>query len=171
MTNLTSKLAETLYEQALRQLTELKEQMLDIIDTDKQNIEIVIRREEFIDAVDYSVKKYNIDLVIMATKGATRARKIFFGSNTVHTIKAIKSCPVLIVPDEFTFEIPKEIAFPTDYSRFYAHDELRSIRDIGMRFDSTIRVLHIPTWNFWFKAYFLYYGLIKNGLKQAMPIP
>ena len=74
----------------------------------------------------------------MGTKGATGAKELFFGSHTVKIIKKIKTCPILIVPDEYNFITPKRIAFPTDYSRFYGDKELRPLRDLAELYESKI---------------------------------
>ena len=143
MSILSSKLNDTMYEQALRQLTEYKEQLLDIIDQDKQKVDLLIRKEELTDAIEYCVPRYKIDMVVMATQGTTKAKQLFFGGNTVHTLKALKSCPLLIVPSEYSFNEPKQIAFPTDYNRFYCNAELKPVRELASLYNSTIRVLHI----------------------------
>ena len=79
----------------------------------------------------------------MGTKGATGAKKFFFGSNTVNVIKDMKLCPVLIIPEEFDFVEPSQIAFPTDYHRFYSNIELRPLKNLTKLYNIKIRVLHI----------------------------
>jgi nucleotide-binding universal stress UspA family protein len=95
-----------------------------------------------LDAIETAIKKHNIDLVVMGTKGATKAKGVFFGSNTIHIIKKMKLCPILIVPDEFDFIEPKQIAFPTDFNRFYG-DELLPLKQLSELFNSKIRIIHI----------------------------
>lgn len=60
------------------------------------------------------IQTYNIDLIIMGTKGATGLKEILIGSQTMYTMKKVK-CPVIAVPEGFKYEKPKEILFPTDY--------------------------------------------------------
>jgi len=79
----------------------------------------------------------------MGTKGATGAEEIFFGSNTVTIIKKMRLCPVLVVPEEYNFVIPKQIAFPTDFNRFYNHIELNPLKNLASLFNSKIRIVHI----------------------------
>ena len=85
----------------------------------------------------------SIDFVIIGTKGATGAKEFFFGSNTVSIIKRMKICPVLVIPDEYDFVIPKQVAFPTDFNRFYSEKELRPLKEIVELYNSEIRILHI----------------------------
>lgn len=127
---------------ALKELKELK----DLAETSNANanheFEIILSSSDLEHAIGTSIKKHNIDLVVMGTKGATGAKGFLFGSNTVRIIKKIKHCPVLIVPDEFDFVEPKQIAFPTDFSRFYG-EELLPLQRLAKLFESKIRIVHI----------------------------
>jgi nucleotide-binding universal stress UspA family protein len=77
----------------------------------------------------------------MGTKGATGSKEIFFGSNTVKLLKT-KLCPILVVPKEFDFVVPKKIAFSTDFKRFYG-EELLPIKHLAKLFNSNIRIVNI----------------------------
>jgi nucleotide-binding universal stress UspA family protein len=57
---------------------------------------------------------HNIDLVVMGTTGATGAKEVFMGTQTMHTIKKVK-CPVIAVPANFDYETPKEMLLTTDF--------------------------------------------------------
>lgn len=95
------------------------------------------------ETINKAIKKYDIDLVVMGTKGCSGAKEIFIGSNTVHVINSIKKCPVLTIPDEYDFKPLKEIAFPTDFRRFYLEEELKPLINIATIFQSKIKVFHI----------------------------
>ena len=86
--------------------------------------------------------KGTYDFIVMGTKGATKAKEIVFGSNTVHIIKKVKSCPILVVPDEYDFVKPEQIAFPTDFNRFYG-EEILPLTRLADLYNSTIRIVHI----------------------------
>ncbi|WP_047247422.1 universal stress protein [Maribacter thermophilus] len=94
--------------------------------------------------IRYVVEKENIDMVIMGTKGATGAKEIFMGSNTVDVIKNTK-CPVLAIPDGFEYEDPKIILFPTDYEVEYDEQKMSSLLDIADKHLSEINVMHVST--------------------------
>ena len=87
------------------------------------------------------INKYNIDLVIMGTKGATGAKEIFIGTNTMYAIKRLK-CPVLAVPSGFKFEKPKEVLFPTDYKIEKSNRYLEFIRTLCSIHDSRLHFLN-----------------------------
>lgn len=87
------------------------------------------------------VNKKAIDYVVMGTKGATGASGILFGSNTVHAFKNVK-CPILAIPENFEFETPHEILFPTDYEIDYKDYHIKPIVNILSNYNSRLNILH-----------------------------
>ncbi len=142
MSNLSNKLLEVMKENAMQELLELKAQA-EMSNNKNHHFEIVLSSEYLKDAIETTIKKQNIDLVVMGTKGATGAKEFFFGSKTVSVIKKMKLCPVLVVPEDYNFKAPKQIAFPTDFNRFYDDKELRILKDITSLYNSKIRIIHI----------------------------
>lgn len=96
-----------------------------------------------VDEVVESITTYDIDLVIMGTTGATGMEEVFMGSNAVRVIKSVKDCPVLAIPQNFEFEKPTEIAFATDFTRFYTKSELKPLVELAAIFDATVRIVHV----------------------------
>ena len=96
-----------------------------------------------VDEIIESISAYDIELVIMGTTGATGMEEVFMGSNTVRVIKSVKDCPVLAVPQNFEFQKPTEIAFATDFTRFYTKSELRPLVELAGIFDATVRIVHV----------------------------
>ncbi|MGK0329820.1 MAG: nucleotide-binding universal stress UspA family protein [Paraglaciecola sp.] len=88
------------------------------------------------------VKKKEINFVIMGTKGATGAKEIFIGSNTMQTIKNLK-CPVIAIPSGFKYEKPSEILFPTDYEIHKANKYLSLIKELCKKNNSRLHVLNV----------------------------
>lgn len=58
--------------------------------------------DNFADAVNQVVDEYEIDLIIMGTKGATGIEKMIFGSNTVRVMEHC-NIPVLAIPKSCSF--------------------------------------------------------------------
>ncbi len=81
------------------------------------------------------------NLIIMGTHGASGFKKIFFGSNTASVIEQ-SACPVLAIPENYSFKIPKKIVFATDYhsSDLFVIEQLAKIAIV---FSSEINILHI----------------------------
>ncbi|NKI27163.1 universal stress protein [Arenibacter sp. 6A1] len=98
-------------------------------------------------SLSYGVKniitKKDIDLVIMGTKGATGAKTIIYGTNTVAIMEEVTECPVMSIPEEFKFSRPKEIVFTTNYKASFKRRELLRLIEIAKIHHTPIRVLHI----------------------------
>jgi len=100
----------------------------------------------FIESVKTHVSEKSIDLIVMGTKGASGITSVIIGSNTGDLITQVQ-CPVLIVPENAVFNIPKEIAFPTDYNIYYQPEILNSITEFAEKYNSSIRILHVARRN------------------------
>jgi len=96
-----------------------------------------------VDEIKETIEEKSIDLVVTGTKGASGLEEVFMGSNTVRIIKSVKNCPVLAVPQHFEFATPNEIAFATDFNRFYTKSELRPLQDLAETFKATIRIVYV----------------------------
>jgi len=109
----------------------------------QHTFETISISKELPETIKKTIKSKQIDLVVMGTKGATGAKEIFMGSNTVKVIQKIKTCPVLMIPNEYEFEKPFKIAFPTDFGRFYLEEELSPLIDMARLFTAKIHIFHI----------------------------
>ncbi len=96
-----------------------------------------------VDEIKETVEEVGIDLIVTGTKGASGMEEVFMGSNTVRIIKSVKNCPVLAIPRNFEFTKPKEIAFATDFNRFYTTSELQPLIEMAKTFDAVIRIVHV----------------------------
>ena len=96
----------------------------------------------FEDEICAVVKNENIDMIIMGTQGATGAREVLFGSNTVHIFRKA-GIPVLAVPSTYKFSSLKEIAFPTDYEIDYKRTEIDVLLWLSKIWKSRINVMHV----------------------------
>ena len=95
-------------------------------------------------AVSASIEKFHIDIIVMGTKGATGAKEVLFGSNTVHVFKEIK-CPVLAIPSNFAYEAPHEILFPTDLEAMYKHSTLKILKEIVLLNQARLNTMYVST--------------------------
>lgn len=94
-----------------------------------------------VDAIDIIVAGNDIDLVIMGTRGASGLERILFGSNTTRIIEKVK-CPVLAVPINCPFQVPKRIVCATDFN----NEELKHIKkliSIAKVFNAEVMMTHI----------------------------
>lgn len=119
------------------------ERISQYFDNSKHSFKTISSFSFLVDEVKEVIEEYSIDLVVVGTKGASGLEEVFMGSNTVRIIKSVKSCPVLAVPQHFEFNRPKEIAFATDFNRFYTESELRPMLDMALTFGAAIRIVHV----------------------------
>ena len=114
---------------------------------DHHEFKSLLSEDEIRKAVKIAVKDHAIDMVVMGTKGTTDAVEYFMGSNTVKVIRKIGDCPVLILPEGYTFAEPHQITFPTDFNRNYEIKELQSLKDLADLYHSKIRIVHVKVNN------------------------
>ena len=142
LSNMSNKLVRVIAENAKKDLLELKTMAEQANANANHNFEIILSTLDLEDAINAALQKHQIDGIVMGTKGTTKALDLIFGSHTTTLIKKVKHCPILVVPDAYDFIIPEQIAFPTDFNRFYG-EELLPLIDLASLYNSAIRVVHI----------------------------
>ncbi len=80
--------------------------------------------------------------MIMGTQGATGAKQIFLGSNTVFTIRKVKT-PILVIPSNYHFVPIKKIIFPSDLQDSYKKEEIQTIIEMATLFGAQTTLLTI----------------------------
>jgi len=130
--------------ESINQLEELKKQLEKEFKNPKHTIIAHSAFNILVDEVSAMVASEEADLVIMGTQGATGAKEIFLGTHTVHVIKKA-TCPVIAIPADFDYEIPKKILFPTDYEVEYSEKQLTGLLNLSKIHNSSIEVIHISS--------------------------
>lgn len=98
--------------------------------------------KSLVEATYHYVSIENIDIVVMGTKGQTGSKSVSFGSNTVQVFKYVQ-CPVLAIPENYTYTQPKRILFPTDFMVPYKRRELKLLCDLAGSYRSLVYFLYI----------------------------
>ena len=106
----------------------------------------IARFDTLISGIREFIAKHKTHLIVMGTQGATGAKEVLFGSNTVHVFKEIK-CPVLAIPSNFIYENPHEILFPTDLEVNYKETQLNMLSEIAKSHNARINAMHVSTGN------------------------
>ena len=91
-----------------------------------------------------TVEAEQIDIIVMGTQGASGAKEILLGTNTVHVIKNAK-CPVLAIPSGFEYEAPEQILFPNDFEVWLDKNSLEQLLKITKSHVSQVNVMHVYT--------------------------
>ena len=99
--------------------------------------------EDLVEGIQKTVREDEIDLIVMGTKGATGAREVFMGSNTVRVIKKVRNCPILVVPSVNDFKMLKAVIFPTDFTQHYDPYELSPLLDLVNAWEARIIVFQV----------------------------
>ncbi|MCA0133455.1 universal stress protein [Winogradskyella alexanderae] len=95
------------------------------------------------DAVEALVKETTFDFVVLGTQGATGAREIFLGSNTVRVVKRLKDIAVLVVPEDFHFVPLNKILYPTAYKYPFTEANLDVVNYVCDLWNCTVEVLYV----------------------------
>ena len=85
----------------------------------------------------------NVDYLFMGTKGSSALREIFIGSTAVSVIKHVDHCPIVAVPLEYEYDIPKEIVFASDFKKAIKPQELAPLLAIAKLWNSTLDIVHV----------------------------
>ena len=104
--------------------------------------ELIVDFDTLTDAIDQSVKQYEIDLVVMGSNGATGAAEVLFGSNTLKTIRALDH-PLLIIPEGYKFQGIHDILFTLHQDEEMEEDPTEILRRLRNRFDARLTLLEI----------------------------
>jgi len=124
-------------------LNKLMQRIKAQFNNENHSFETISSFSLLVDEVVSTIAVYGIDLLVTGTKGSSGVEEVFMGSNTVRMIKAVKECPVLAIPNGFQYVQPTEIAFATDFNRFYTKSELAPLMEMALSFRSVIRIVHV----------------------------
>lgn len=123
-------------------LKQFRERAISEFNNPKHRFETHSAFRVLTEAIGSLVEEREIDLIVMGTQGATGAKELFLGSNTVHAIKRAK-CPILAIPFPYQFKSPAKILFPTDYEIDYRPNLFRELFFIADLHKAAIEVVHI----------------------------
>jgi len=142
-TNKGELLFQKLSKESKEKLQEVKHRIIRDSEDLQHTFDTISVSKDLLGTINKTIDKKNIDLVVIGTKGATGAKEIFIGSNTVKVIQKIKKCSVLTVPDQYEFKKTIEIAFPSGFKRSFKETEIKPLSNIAALFSSNIRIFHI----------------------------
>ena len=137
------KLLQQLDIQSKEKLTSTSHKIVLDTENPKHIFKTVSKKGELIKVIGQKLEELNIDLLVMGNKGLTEASDIFFGSNTIQTVKHVTKCPVLAIPGEKDFKSPKEVAFVTDFEKNCTEKSIAPLLQIAALSKASIRVIHI----------------------------
>jgi len=108
----------------------------------KHSYNVISAFNTLTDEINEVTIEKEIDMVVMGTQGATGAKEIFLGTNTVYALrKAI--APVLVIPENYTFQKIQKILLPSDYLSNYKDNELSTAIKMVKMNKAKLIVLHV----------------------------
>ncbi|WP_298516797.1 universal stress protein [uncultured Kordia sp.] len=109
----------------------------------KHTYHVIASFNDVIEAMKDIIEQKDIELVVMGTKGETNNPKAVYGSTAIYAMEKVRNCPVLAIPEDASYSLPKEIVFPADFVSGYKRRELQYLTDIAKKCNANIAVLHI----------------------------
>lgn len=96
-----------------------------------------------IEVINSCIDELSIDLVVMGNKGKKSSIPFFLGSTATKELYAEKKCPVLSIPKNTEFSIPKDIAFVTDFKKTFDAKVINPLLYLAALYGATIQIVHI----------------------------
>ncbi len=127
-------------------MMETKQQLDDhaklVLKEQASEIETVCEVGDPKEAIISMAKEKNADLIITGMKGTGKNLKKVFGS-TATSLTSGANVPVLIIPEEASFNTLNIIAFASDGEGNSLHEDLDKFKDIKEAFDAKVYVVNI----------------------------
>ncbi|MGB5360917.1 MAG: universal stress protein [Eudoraea sp.] len=108
----------------------------------KHNYNIISAFNTLTDEINEVTIEKKIDMVVMGTQGASGAKEIFLGTNTVYVLRKAVA-PVLVIPENYTFQKIQKILLPSDYLTNYKDNELSTAIKMVKMNKAKLIVLHV----------------------------
>ena len=134
---------QSLSEASSGQLGEVMDYLEENHKNPKHTFEMLSMAGGLVEAIRDLIPKYDIDTIVMGTKGSTGAKEIFMGSNAVKVLKHIKNCTTVVVPELYDFQKLESLVFPTEYAHFFPRNVLRPLLQLVKLWGSKVKILHV----------------------------
>lgn len=112
-------------------------------DNPKHRFHMISRSTVFIDAIKDIVSNMQIDMIIMDAIGTDNEKELSYGNSTFAVIEAIRICPVLVVPKNISFNLPREIILATNFNTDFKASEVQYLAKIAKMLGASIQVLSL----------------------------
>lgn len=133
---------KSLIESAKLKVKQLIKELEKTNDNSLHQFESKVDYDNFIDAINQVIELEGVELIVMGTKGASNIAKTIFGSNTARVIQRA-NCPVLAIPNDYSFDGIKHIAFPSNYYTEYNIEDLKPLLALTNSNECKVSVLHV----------------------------
>ncbi|MCG2419126.1 universal stress protein [Aequorivita sp. F47161] len=143
---LSSEPGSSVYEGILRENKEKLKKMVTFCESfsEKENFTFVpkIDFDDIVAAVNQIVVQHKIDLIVMGTNGATGAKEIIFGSNTLKIIRNVY-CPLIVIPEGYSFEKIDSVLLSLNYQNDVLKKTFEVVLAIVKKHKAAVKILDI----------------------------
>lgn len=99
--------SESIYSAIVKKPKEDLVRLIEVLkkeyNNEKHTFKSIVDFDVFTDAVNQAVELNDIDYIVVGSNGATNAKEVVFGSNTLNIIRNVH-CPTIIVPEGFKYD-------------------------------------------------------------------
>lgn len=128
---------------AIKALNKIKKSIL-LKNGNELNIVCTAKLGFAVDEINETVKKENVDLVVMGVRGAGYLSEKLIGSVTTTLIRKA-TCPVLAINAEVKFKTIKKIVLACDYHKIDNESILDPIKEFASLFKSHLYILNVSS--------------------------
>ncbi|MUP44430.1 universal stress protein [Gramella sp. BOM4] len=108
----------------------------------KERFEVMYSEEKLESGIKELVKQHKIDLLVMATSKHEGSLSQLQDTHTTKIINKGLPCPILIVPREMDYKVPKKIAFASDLKRPIPETSIKLFVALAEHFKSQVHVVY-----------------------------
>jgi len=107
------------------------------------SISTIVGREPLIDNILGFAEDHRIELIVMGTQGPTGFKKKMIGS-VASRVAEKSDLPVLMIPEKYVMEVPKNFVFATNFSHSDKH-ALTTLGELATLYQANITVIHFSS--------------------------
>ena len=130
------------HKKSVENLEKVLQGIQEISPNPRHEYHILSSKDLLVEAANDIIESENIDVVVMGTKGETNDKHVVFGSRTLQVLKYVL-CPVLAIPDGYSYTQPKHVLFPTNFMIPYKRRELKLLCGIASPYRAVIDLLYV----------------------------
>lgn len=133
---------DVFYKNSIDQLKSIQAKVEELLASGSSSVKYISEYGMVDSVVEDVVAKENVDLIVMGTQGASGLKEVFVGSNTSAVIGQA-GCPVIIVPENARWQVPKKILFATDYKELSSGKIIDPVAEIANKYKAEIMILNV----------------------------
>lgn len=162
---------EIVHQEKVKNLEEKKKKLASLFPGMRHRYEIIALNSPTEAGITSTIKKRNINMVVMGTKGATGIKESLLGSNTAKVLRLL-GCSLLTVPPEFKLKSYSTVSIASDFAGVNTESEFELLSDFLQHYDPRLILLSFSSqkvnkssqenWNKVFGEFELEYELYKD---------